>query len=64
MSVFKPGQPFYDPKAVTADQMVLDVRRKMAKAQAEQIMALSKVYSKGAFPDGMLAEAAKVLQNK
>ena len=42
--------------------MVLDVKRKMTRQQAEQIMALSKIYSKAAFPKGMIEEAMEVLR--
>ena len=50
-------------RAITADKMVLNIKPKMTRAQAEQVLALSKVYSKKAFPDGMLEEAVKIVQN-
>lgn len=56
----------YDPKlpeyVVSADKMVLNVKRKMTKEVALQVLAQSKIYSKSAFPEGMLREAMEVLR--
>lgn len=56
----------YDPKLpeyiVSADQMVLNVKKKMTKEQAENVLALSKIYRKSSFPAGMLEEAMEVLK--
>lgn len=60
--MFKPGEPFYDPNAITSDKMVLNVKRKMTKEQAESVLALSKIYKKSSFPAGMLEEAMEVLK--
>lgn len=60
--MFKPGEPFYDPNAITADKIFLNVKRKMTKEQAESVLALSKIYRKSSFPNGMLEEAMEVLK--
>lgn len=56
----------YDPKLpeyiVTADQMVLNVKRKMTKEIALQILAQSKLFRKSSFPAGMIEEAMEVLR--
>lgn len=48
--------------SITADQIVLNVKRKMTKEQALQILAQSKLYRKSSFPAGMLEEAMEVLR--
>lgn len=47
---------------ITASQMVLEVKRKMTKEQAESVLALSKIYKKSSFPAGMIEEAMEVLK--
>lgn len=59
-----PNDPNPPENFVTADRIVLNVKRKMTREQAEQITALSKVYSKKSFPDGMLEEAMEALSDK
>jgi len=56
----------YDPNKpehiISASQMVLNVKRKMTKEQAENVLALSKIYKKSSFPAGMIEEAMEVLK--
>ena len=47
-------------RVVSADKMVLNVKRKMTREVALQILAQSKIYSKKAFPEGMIQEAMEV----
>lgn len=48
--------------AITADKMVLNIKRKMTKEQAESVLALTKIYRKSSFPAGMIEEAMEVLR--